>query len=195
MIWLDILRHMVNKISNSVKQCIHLWPQSLMTTHMRSSLKTKGNVALRSIHMLWLWYTILHFGVHDYVIKAQFLLAICLCMLQLILKTPTTESGTIVYNSHIVKAVNEWKLGLWNFCRRLVNKHTSAHMHRVTCPPSHTLKLICYLSTHPSSMWFTIHVAGLCTFQAKSTFISSVHIWWSLTESNKHRLGCWWSGT
>ena len=45
-----------------------------------------------SIHSMRLSYSILHFGLCDNVIKAQFLLAIRSGMLQLVLKTLMTES-------------------------------------------------------------------------------------------------------
>ena len=46
----------------------------------------------RSINTIRLSYTILHFGVCDYVIKAQFLLAIRSRMLQLVPMALLTES-------------------------------------------------------------------------------------------------------
>ena len=49
---------------------------------------------LRPIHTIRLSYTILDFGVCEYVIKAQFLLATRLRMLQLVLKTFVTELDT-----------------------------------------------------------------------------------------------------
>ena len=56
--------------------------------------------------MIRLSCTILHFGVFDYDIKAQFVLAIRSRMLELVLKTLMTKSDTsnwtIVYDSRIV---------------------------------------------------------------------------------------------
>ena len=64
------------------------------------------NLLLRSIHTIRLSYEILHFGVCDYVIKAQFLLAIRSRMLQLVLKTRMTEldtsKWTIICDNRIV---------------------------------------------------------------------------------------------
>ena len=79
---------------------------------------------LKPIPTIRLSYTILHFGVCDYVIKVQFLIAVRLRMLQLVLKTLLTESDTskwtIVYDCSFVwcRWVHSvvwcsWVLRLW----------------------------------------------------------------------------------